>query len=179
LDAHASNKEWPRKPMFRGHLSPTIERKFGNSGRSERIIKPEVGRECFNCGKTGHLPKDCRTAPTCVRCGKVGHTSMNCELTPRCFNCGKVGHSAGNCFYPTRLAAMSHEQRNVGRGFRKDFQQSGQNSQYRNERAGSDSNETSVKTIYEKVMVCVAHDKQNCHECNKTAKKCHAMLASF
>jgi len=51
LDAHASNKkEWPRKPMFRGHLSPTSERKFGSSGRSERIIKPEVGRECFNCG---------------------------------------------------------------------------------------------------------------------------------
>jgi len=64
------------------------------------------------------------------------------ELTPRCFNCGKVGHSTGNCFYPKRLAAMSLEQRNVGRGFRKDFQQSSQNSQYRNVRAGSDSNET-------------------------------------
>ena len=73
---------------------------------------------------------------------------------------------------------MSHEQRNVGRGFRNDFQQSGQNSQYRNERAGSDSNETSAKTIHEEVIVCVAHDRENCHECNKTAKKCHAMLAS-
>ena len=50
---------------------------------------------------------------------------------------------------------MSHEQRNVSRGFRKDFQQSGQNSQHRNERAGSNSNETSVKTIHEEVMVCV------------------------
>ena len=40
--------------MFRGHLSPTSKRKFGSSG-GERIIKPEVGRECFNCGKTGHL----------------------------------------------------------------------------------------------------------------------------
>jgi len=49
LDAHANNKkEWPRKPMFRGHLSPTSKRKFGSSGRSEIIIKPEVGRECFN-----------------------------------------------------------------------------------------------------------------------------------
>ena len=74
---------------------------------------------------------------------------------------------------------MSHEQRNVGRGFRKDFQQSGHNSQYRNERAGLDSNETSVKTIHEEVMVCVAHDRESyCHECNKTAKRCHAMLAS-
>jgi len=57
---------------------------------------------------------------------------------------------------------MSHEQRNVGRGFRKDFQQSGQNSQYRNERAGSDRNETNVKTNHEEVMVCGAHDRNNC-----------------
>jgi len=58
LDAHAnSKKEWPRKPTFRGHLSPTSERKFGSNGRSERNIKAEVGRECFNCGKTGHLGK--------------------------------------------------------------------------------------------------------------------------
>jgi len=73
---------------------------------------------------------------------------------------------------------MSREQRNVGRGFRKDFQHSRPNSQYRNERAGSDSNETSVKTIHEEVMVCVAHDTENCTECTRTTKKCHAMLAS-
>jgi len=116
LDAHVSNKkEWPRKLKNRGHLSPTSERKFGSSGRSERIIKPELGRECFNCGTTGHLAKYCRSAPTCVRCGKVGQTSRNCELTPRCFNCRKVGHSTGNSFHPKILAAMSHEQRNAGR----------------------------------------------------------------
>jgi len=46
------------KPMFRGHLSPTSERKFGNNGRSERSVKPEIGRECFNCGKTDHLVRD-------------------------------------------------------------------------------------------------------------------------
>ena len=73
---------------------------------------------------------------------------------------------------------MSHEQRTVGMGFRKDFQQSGQNGQYRNERAASDSNETSVKTIHEEVIVCVAHDRENCSECVRTVKKCHAMLAS-
>ena len=27
-------------------------------------------------------------------------------------------------------------------------------------------------------MVCVAHDRENCSECVRTAKKCHAMLAS-
>jgi len=88
LAADANNKkEWPRKPTPRGHLSPTSERKFGSSGRSEIIIKPEVGRESYNCGKTGYLAKDCRSALTCVRRGKVGRTSRNCELAPRCFNC--------------------------------------------------------------------------------------------
>jgi len=73
---------------------------------------------------------------------------------------------------------MSHEQRNLGRGFRKDFQHNSQNSQYRNERAGSDSNQTSVKTIHEGVVECIAHDMENCSVCVRTAKKCHVMLAS-
>jgi len=81
LDAHAGRKkEWPKKPVFRGHLSSTSERKFGSSGRSERIVKPEIGRECFNCGKTGHLARDCEVVQKCTRCGKVGHNSRNCEL---------------------------------------------------------------------------------------------------
>jgi len=73
---------------------------------------------------------------------------------------------------------MSHDQRNDGRGFRKEFQQSCQNRSYRDGRAGPDNNETSVKTIREEVMVCVVHDRENCSECMRTAKKCHAMLAS-
>jgi len=49
---------------------------------------------------------------------------------------------------------------------------------YRDDRAGADNNETSVKTIHEEVMVCIAHNRESCPECVRTAKKCHAMLAS-
>ena len=140
MNAHAnSKKEWPKKPMFKSHLSPTSERNFERSGRFNRNAMPETGRDYFNCGKTCHLARDCEIAQKCVRCGKVGHTIGNCEMAPRCFNCRKVGHATRNCFQPKGAAAMSYEQRNYGRGFRKDFEQSGQNSNYRNERAGSDS----------------------------------------
>jgi len=48
LDAHAgSKKEWPMKPVFIGHLSPTSERKFGRGGRSERIVIPETGESAL------------------------------------------------------------------------------------------------------------------------------------
>jgi len=35
-----------------------------------------------------------------------------------------------------------------------------------------------VKTIHEEVMVCTEHNRDSCHECVRTAKKCHGMLAS-
>jgi len=107
LDAHAnSKKEWPKEPMFKCHLSPTSERKFDRNSRGDRNARPETGR---NCGKTGHLARDCEIAQKCVRCGKVEHTIRNCEMAPRCFNCRKVGHASRNFFQPKRVAAMSHE----------------------------------------------------------------------
>jgi len=37
LDAHANSKnEWPKKPMFKGNLSPASEKKFERSGRGDR-----------------------------------------------------------------------------------------------------------------------------------------------
>jgi len=72
LDAHAGNKEWPRKPMLRGRLSLTSEKKFESSGRSERIAKPEIARECCNCGKTGDLARDCETVRSVLDVEKWG-----------------------------------------------------------------------------------------------------------
>ena len=72
---------------------------------------------------------------------------------------------------------MSNEQRSDRRDFR-NFQQGGQSGSYRSERSDSDANETNVKTIHEDVMICNVHNIESCHECNRSAKKCHAMLNS-
>ena len=48
-----------------GPTFPSTER--GNKfilAMMDYAMKPEVGRECFNCGKTGHMAKECRTALT-------------------------------------------------------------------------------------------------------------------
>jgi len=68
----------------------------------------------------------------------------------------KFGMPLETCFQPNRVAAVSHEQRNDGRGFRKDFQQSCQNSNYRNDRAGSDVNELECGSM-PNVMVALAN----------------------
>ena len=70
---------------------------------------------------------------------------------------------------------MSNEQRSDKCDFR-NFQQGGQSGTYRSARSGSDANETNVKTMHEDVMICYVHNIESCHECNRSAKKCHAML---
>ena len=34
--------------------------------------------ECFKCGKTGHLARDCEVVQKRTRYGKVGHNNTNC-----------------------------------------------------------------------------------------------------
>lgn len=73
---------------------------------------------CFNCGKQGHLSRDCTEQKSerserpggfrdrCYNCNKIGHRAFECRNErpqrrdrddERCYNCNEVGHRAYEC----------------------------------------------------------------------------------
>ena len=69
-------------------------------------------RRCYNCGKTGHISRDCdeerhETDRVCYNCDGPGHIARDCPEEPRsrnrhqaekaCYTCGEIGHLARDC----------------------------------------------------------------------------------
>ena len=38
---------------------------------------------CFNCGRNGHVAKNCHDGTVCKQCGMNGHTENNCRVQNR------------------------------------------------------------------------------------------------
>lgn len=43
----------------------------------------QKGLRCYNCGKSGHTRRDCRSGPVCYNCGRTGHVRANCTRPPK------------------------------------------------------------------------------------------------
>lgn len=69
-------------------------------------------RECYNCGRTGHIEYDCRSP--CGNCTKPGHTSHSC--TSDCGTCGKPGHVARWCRTGKKVKVNHSHVRSPDRG---------------------------------------------------------------
>eukprot|EP00435_Cladocopium_sp_Y103_P038385 s723_g10.t1 len=68
----------------RMRMTGDLERIHGIGGDAKGQSKgqgkgnTDSNTECFNCGKKGHLAKDCKNPPRCKHCGKSGHLAKDC-----------------------------------------------------------------------------------------------------
>lgn len=75
----------------------------GPSGSTPVAPKPV----CFNCGRPGHLQKECEKqfVGQCYNCNESGHVRAACPKPPQpsgrkklvCLNCGNAGHHQKDC----------------------------------------------------------------------------------
>ena len=81
------------------------------SARDSKFNVNDGVRKCLNCGKPGHLARDCRhirgkgdgSGSGEPRDGrKPSDLPQKREIQLTCYNCGKVGHIASKCSFPAK-----------------------------------------------------------------------------
>jgi hypothetical protein len=76
-----------KSQRFKGNFGNVTWPNPGSTGSLRRDYKPQIKREvnvvtsmkCFNCQRTGHKARECRSKPTCGACRRVGHVTKDCR----------------------------------------------------------------------------------------------------
>ncbi|KAM9534581.1 uncharacterized protein ACWYII_039452 isoform 2-T2 [Salvelinus alpinus] len=70
----------------------------GKAGHVARDCDHANEQKCYSCGGFGHIQKGCDKVK-CYRCGEIGHVAVQCSKASEvnCYNCGKSGHLAKEC----------------------------------------------------------------------------------
>lgn len=63
----------------------SVHQQGGGGARGSYQGRPSFGGNtgarvsCFNCGKAGHMSRECRSPKTCFNCGRAGHVRAQCD----------------------------------------------------------------------------------------------------
>jgi hypothetical protein len=124
-----------------------LEIRPGSEENPRRVFNVKPNQTCYNCGRLGHLAKDCRLPArashsgavprqpgiTCNYCKRRGHTEDKCRQKlsrPTCTNCNKIGHTTESCWFSNRNRSTTSNDRRggySGRGRQEGQQQQSEN----------------------------------------------------
>ena len=46
--------------------------------KESRVANKSSKDKCYNCGKPGHISRECKEGPECYECGSLGHIARDC-----------------------------------------------------------------------------------------------------